>query len=44
MDSQIFKEHFQGWKLIELIFFYTIENLLKLRCFKWARKTHLSTW
>jgi len=25
-------------------FFYTIRNLLKLRCLKWARMTHLNIW
>ncbi len=42
VDSQIFKERLQGSKPIALMsFFYIIGKLLKQRCLKWARMTHL---
>ncbi len=44
MDFRIFKKPFEGSKLIKLIFFYSIEKLLTLRCLKWGRIIHLSTY
>jgi len=44
MEFQVFKKVFQGSKLIRLNkFFNIIENLLKLKCLKEVRMTHLST-
>ncbi len=44
MDSQISRERFQGVKThgIEK-FFIPWEKILRFRCFKWARMTHLDT-
>jgi hypothetical protein len=44
MDSQIFKKRSQGSKPIGLKVFYIIRKLLKLKCLKWGRMTHLDIW
>jgi hypothetical protein len=44
MDSRIFKKRLQGSKLIGLKVIYIIRKLLKLKCLKWARMTHLDIW
>jgi len=41
MDSRIFRERLQGSKLNELKFRVVMGKLLKCRCLKWARMTHL---
>jgi hypothetical protein len=44
MDSRIFKEWLRGQNPLDWKVFYIIENLLKLKCLKWARMTHLDIW
>jgi hypothetical protein len=41
MDSQIFREQFQGSNHLDWRFSYTIEKLLERKCLKWACMTHL---
>ncbi len=41
---EIFRERLQGSKPISLRSSYIIEKLLKRRCLKWARMTHLDIW
>jgi hypothetical protein len=36
--------HTPKWKPLDLIIFYIIGKLLKRRCLKWARMTHLDIW
>jgi hypothetical protein len=43
MDSQIFREQFQGSKPIRLKSYLCHWKLLEFRCLKWARMTQLST-
>jgi hypothetical protein len=43
MDFQTFREQLQGSKFIGLKSFLHQQNLLKHRCLKWARMTHLDT-
>jgi len=43
-DSWIFREQSQGSKPIIWRVLYIIENLLKRKCLKWARITHLDIW
>jgi hypothetical protein len=43
MGSQIFKERLQGSNPFDWRFLYIIEKLLKCKCLKWARMTHLDT-
>jgi len=43
-DSQIFRERLQGSNPSVWRIFYITENLLKHRCLKWARITHLDIW
>ncbi len=43
MDSQIFRERFQGSKLINQRISYTIKKFLECRCLKWVHMTHLDT-
>jgi len=38
------KSDCKGQNSMDWGFFYTIENLLKFRCLKWARMTHLDIW
>jgi hypothetical protein len=42
VDCRIFRRQFKGSKLIGWKFPYAIVNLLKIRCLKWARVTHLA--
>jgi hypothetical protein len=44
VESWIFRERLQGSKPISLNGFYTIRKILKRRCLKWARMTHLDIW
>jgi hypothetical protein len=41
MESQNFRERFQGQNSMACGVLYIIENLLERRCLKWARITHL---
>ncbi len=43
-DFWIFKDRFEGSKLIDWKNSYTIGNLLRRRCLKWAHMIHLSTY
>jgi hypothetical protein len=43
VDSRIFRRRLQGSKPMDWKVFYIIEKMLKLRCLKWARMTHLNT-
>jgi hypothetical protein len=38
------KGNFKGQNLLDGRFLYIIANLLKRRCLKWARMTHLDIW
>jgi hypothetical protein len=44
MDSQIFRERLQESKFMYWRVHYIIGKFLELKCFKWARMTHLGTW
>jgi hypothetical protein len=43
MDSQIFREKFQGLKPFDWEIFYIIRKILELRCLTWVCMTHLDT-
>jgi hypothetical protein len=44
MDSQIFKEQFEGQNSLDYKIHFTIENLLRCRCLKWGPIIHLNTY
>jgi hypothetical protein len=44
MDSWIFKRRLQGSKPIGLKSFLYYWNILKRKCLKWSRMTHLDIW
>jgi hypothetical protein len=44
MDSWLFRERSQGSKPIGLIILYIIGMILKFKCIKWVRMTHLDIW
>jgi hypothetical protein len=44
VDSRMFREWLQGQNPMDWKVIYIIEKLLKRKCLKWARMTHLDIW
>ncbi len=44
MDSIIFRDQLKGQNSLDQILLYTIEKILKHRCFKWVHMIHLSIY